>query len=138
MKFTSLVDTSLDLNIKPLRPAGDAGLPPQEVESNFIGLGINMAIKNEADGLVEELNRVSAENKRLTEMLTIMCEKYNDLREKLKGYMMKNNGCEDNSSPVGVLGSRKRKSESNNVNNNGGQHSESSSNLQGLCPDGII
>nr|GMC75343.1 probable WRKY transcription factor 40 [Ipomoea batatas] len=39
---------------------------------------------------------------------------------------MKNNGCEDNSSPVGVLGSRKRKSESNNVNN-GGQHSESSS-----------
>nr|GMC77783.1 probable WRKY transcription factor 40 [Ipomoea batatas] len=117
MEFTSLVDTSLDLNIKPLRPAGDAGLPPkQEVESNFIGLGINMAIKNEADGLVEELNRVSAENKRLTEMLTIMCEKYNDLREKLKGYMMKNNG----------LGSRKRKSESNIVNN-GGQHSESSS-----------
>nr|GLL21391.1 probable WRKY transcription factor 40 isoform X2 [Ipomoea trifida] len=128
MEFTSLVDTSLDLNIKPLRPAGDAGLPPkQEVESNFIGLGINMAIKNEADGLVEELNRVNAENKKLTEMLTIMCENYNVLREKYK-YMMKNNtGCEENSSPVGVLGSRKRKSESNNVNNNGGQHSESSS-----------
>ncbi|XP_031106434.1 probable WRKY transcription factor 40 [Ipomoea triloba] len=128
MEFTSLVDTSLDLNIKPLRPAGDAGLPPkQEVESNFIGLGINMAIKNEADGLVEELNRVSAENKKLTEMLTIMCENYNVLREKYKYMMKNNNGCEENSSPVGVLGSRKRKSESNNVNNNGGQHSESSS-----------
>ncbi|XP_019181968.1 PREDICTED: probable WRKY transcription factor 40 isoform X2 [Ipomoea nil] len=129
MEFTSLVDTSLDLNIKPLRPAADAGVPKQEVESNFIGLGINMTIKNEADGLIEELNRVSAENKKLTEMLTIMCENYNVLREKLKGYMMKNNnGCEENSSPVGVLpqGSRKRKSESNNVNTNGG-HSESSS-----------
>lgn len=40
--------------------------------------------------LVEELNRVNTENKKLTEMLTVMCENYNTLRNNLMDYMSKN------------------------------------------------
>lgn len=39
---------------------------------------------------MEELNRVNAENKKLTEMLTVMCENYNALRSNLMEYMNKN------------------------------------------------
>ncbi|KAF2592605.1 hypothetical protein F2Q70_00044361, partial [Brassica cretica] len=41
--------------------------------------------------LVEELNRVSAENKKLSEMLTLMCENYNVLRKQLMEYVNKSN-----------------------------------------------
>lgn len=40
--------------------------------------------------LIEELNRVNTENKKLTEMLTVMCENYNTLRNNLMDYMSKN------------------------------------------------
>lgn len=80
--------------------------------------------------LVEELNRVSAENRKLTEMLTVMCENYNALRSQLMDYMSKNP--EKELSP-----SRKRKSESsNNINNNANGingNSESSSTDDESC-----
>ena len=60
-----------------------------------------------AGALAEELKRVSAENKKLTEMLTEMCENYNTLRGNLMEYMRKNPDKEHSSS-------KKRKSESNN------------------------
>ncbi|XP_027121557.1 probable WRKY transcription factor 40 [Coffea arabica] len=109
MDYTSLVDTSLDLNIKPLRLLDD-GLK-QEVQSNLIG-GTTVPVNEEAGALVEELNRVSAENKKLTEMLTVLCENYNALRNHLMDYMSKNPGTDNNN------GSRKRKSESTTTNNN--------------------
>lgn len=61
---------------------------------------------------MEELNRVSAENKKLTEMLTVMCENYNALRNQLIDYMNKNPEKELSNS------SKKRKSESSNNNGN--------------------
>lgn len=39
---------------------------------------------------MEELNRVSAENKKLTEMLSVMCENYSELRNQLVEYTTKN------------------------------------------------
>ncbi|KAG5602113.1 hypothetical protein H5410_033483 [Solanum commersonii] len=75
MEFTSLVDTSLDLSFR-LRPVLEK-VPKQEVQSDFTGLSRereNMGVKNEAGDLLEELNRVSSENKKLTEMLTVVCE----------------------------------------------------------------
>ncbi|KAL4564287.1 hypothetical protein LXL04_028347 [Taraxacum kok-saghyz] len=49
------------------------------------------SVNDQAAGeLVEELNRVSAENKKLTEMLTVMCENYNALQNHLTDYMSKN------------------------------------------------
>ena len=64
----------------------------------------------QSGALVEEMNRVSAENKKLTEMLTVMCENYNALRSQLTEYMSKNSDKE-------ISASRKRKSESSNTNN---------------------
>ncbi|KAF3623683.1 ubiquitin conjugating enzyme 2 [Capsicum annuum] len=116
MEFTSLVDTSLDLSFRP-RPVLDK-LPKQEVQSDFTGLrGDNMGVKNETVDLLEELNRVSSENKKLTEMLTVVCENYNVLRNQMMEYMSTQNGVADDSA-----GSRKRKAESisnpNNSNSN--------------------
>ncbi|KAK4735674.1 hypothetical protein R3W88_009935 [Solanum pinnatisectum] len=93
MEFTSLVDTSLDLNFRPLRVSDE--LP--------------------AGNLMEELNRVNAENKKLTEMLTVMCQNYNSLRNQLTEYLSKQNSStsgadQDQNSD----GSKKRKVENNN------------------------
>ncbi|XP_049395862.1 probable WRKY transcription factor 60 [Solanum stenotomum] len=119
MEFTSLVDTSLDLNFRPLRVSDE--LPKQEVESNFIGLGRDPVLpnKDETGNLMEELNRVNAENKKLTEMLTVMCQNYNSLRNQLTEYLSKQNSStsgadQDQNSD----GSKKRKVENNNNNNN--------------------
>lgn len=53
---------------------------------------------------------MSAENKKLTEMLTVMCENYTELRSQLLEQTSKNNN--------GVENSRKRKAESSNNNGN--------------------
>ncbi|KAL3528977.1 hypothetical protein ACH5RR_008299 [Cinchona calisaya] len=114
MEYTSVIDTSLDLNIRPLRLLDD-GLK-QEVQSNLLECGTKLPVKEEAAGdLVEELNRVSAENKKLTEMVTVLCENYNALKNHLMDYMTKNPGPIDNTNNTG---SRKRKAESTTTNNN--------------------
>ncbi|XP_060974382.1 probable WRKY transcription factor 40 isoform X2 [Cannabis sativa] len=141
MDYSSYVDTSLDLNCKPnySRDLYDAALPPppppppkKELESKFIDFGMKLGAKQEnTSALVEELNRVSAENKKLTEMLTMMCENYNSLRNQLAEYMNKN-PVEKELSP-----SKKRKSESSNNNSNNiittNGNSESSSTDEESC-----
>nr|WGV38238.1 WRKY [Loropetalum chinense var. rubrum] len=134
MDYSSWLDTSLDLNANPLRLRDEAPLK-KEVQSNFIGLGWKQS-KNEEDvessgALVEELKRVSAENKKLTEMLTEMCEKYNTLRSQLTDYMSRNPEKE-------LTPSKKRKSESSNNNSNNNNtgingNSESSSTDEDSC-----
>ncbi|KAI3500217.1 hypothetical protein L1887_36035 [Cichorium endivia] len=64
----------------------------QEVRSSFIELGLKMSSANDhaADELVEELNRVCAENKKFTEMFTVMCENYNALQSHMADYMSNN------------------------------------------------
>lgn len=76
---------------------------------------------------------MNAENKKLTEMLTVMCENYNALRSQLMEYANKN------PSEKELTPSKKRKSESSNNNstanilamNNG--NSESSSTDEESC-----
>lgn len=138
MEFTSLVDTSLDLSFRP-SPVLDK-VPKQEVQSDFIGLNReNFGVKNDVGDLLEELNRVSSENKKLTEMLTVVCENYNALRNQMMEYMSTQNGVADDSA-----GSRKRKAESisnisnpiNNNNNNNNMdvvHESSSSDEESCC-----
>ncbi|KAL1205578.1 putative WRKY transcription factor 40 [Cardamine amara subsp. amara] len=83
---SSLVDTSLDLTI---------GVTRMRVEED-----------SPTNALVDELNRVSAENKKLSEMLTLMCDNYNVLRKQLMEYVNKSNMAErDQISPP-----KKRKS----------------------------
>ncbi|XP_027340388.1 probable WRKY transcription factor 40 isoform X1 [Abrus precatorius] len=129
MDYSSWINTSLDLNINPHRVHDD--IPKKEVENNFFTLGVKKSsVKEEsAVALVEELKRVSTENKKLTEMLTEMCENYNALRSNLMEYMRKNPDKE-------LSSSKKRKSESSNNNSalvgvNG--NSESSSTDEESC-----
>ncbi|XP_010532081.1 PREDICTED: probable WRKY transcription factor 40 [Tarenaya hassleriana] len=89
--------------------------------------------------LMEELNRVSAENKKLAEMLTLMCENYNALKNQLMDYVNKNNAVDRELSP-----SKKRKSPARDliddingvtsaVYNAGGVSDSSSTEPDGLC-----
>ncbi|KAL6563126.1 WRKY transcription factor [Orobanche hederae] len=121
MEFTSLLNTSLDLNTKPLRFLDVAEAPPpkQEVESNnFTGLGRNVTVKQERGALIEELNRISAENKKLTELVTVMCENYTQLRNQLMEHTRKTIGAlNNNNNNNNTAASRKRKSaESRSMN----------------------
>ncbi|XP_039063918.1 WRKY transcription factor 18-like [Hibiscus syriacus] len=73
------VDTTLDLNINPCQSRNNKAMK-REFEGDVADSGVKVPVKDEASFnfksgvLVEELNRVSAENKRLTEMLTVLCE----------------------------------------------------------------
>ncbi|XP_009617989.1 probable WRKY transcription factor 40 isoform X1 [Nicotiana tomentosiformis] len=134
MEFTSLVDTSLDLNFRPLRVPD--GIPKQEVESNFIGLGIDHTpVKDEASDLLEELNRVSAENKKLTEMLTVMCQNYNALRNQVTEYMNKHSTttATTTSADDHSAGSKKRSKAENNEILKSVQGESSSSDEDNSC-----
>ncbi|XP_073271690.1 probable WRKY transcription factor 40 [Primulina huaijiensis] len=115
MEFTSLLDTSLDLNIKPFRFLDEFPIWKQEVGNDFIELGRNLTVNEERGALIEELKRVSAENKKLTDMLTVVCESYTELRNQLMEHTTKNPGA-----------SKKRKSETS-INNNIGPSESSSS-----------
>ncbi|KAE8701586.1 CBL-interacting protein kinase 25 [Hibiscus syriacus] len=77
MESSAWVDTTLDLNLNPFH------------QPNVDGV------------LVEELNRVSAENKKLTEMLAVLSHHYKDLQDKFIELVM------ENESPA----SKKRKSQ---------------------------
>nr|AVL95373.1 transcription factor WRKY3 [Diospyros kaki] len=130
MEYISLLDTSLDLNANPMRFLDEAPIN-KGAENNFFELEKKTSVKEETSALVEELSRVSAENKKLTEMLTVLCENYNNLRSHLMNYASKNPDREH-------AMSRKRKAEGgaatnkNSVSNNGG-NSESSSSDEDSC-----
>ncbi|KAB1218799.1 putative WRKY transcription factor 40 [Morella rubra] len=119
MDYSSWRSTCLDLNVNPTgRSLDDAS--NKEVESTFLDFGRKLSVKHETGALVEEMDRIKAENKKLTEMLTVMCENYNALRSQLTDYMSKNP--EKELSPP-----RKRKSESSNNNDVTGIHGNSES-----------
>uniref|UniRef100_A0A6N2M9S0 WRKY domain-containing protein n=1 Tax=Salix viminalis TaxID=40686 RepID=A0A6N2M9S0_SALVM len=132
MDSSSWVDTSLDLNINPLRVIkSDAPVDaerfgmPRKMKTTFLDFQIKPSAKEETGALEEELNRVSEENRKLTEMLTVMCENYNALRNQLMDCMSRNGEKELLHGP-----SKKRKSagsinNDNNIAVNG--NSESSS-----------
>ncbi|KZV19489.1 putative WRKY transcription factor 40 [Dorcoceras hygrometricum] len=117
MEFTSLLNTSLDLNAKPLRMIEDHPIPKQEVGSNLFELGRDLTVNDERDALIEELNRVTAENKKLTELLTVMCENCTELRNQLMEYTAKTSPV-DNNNNNNTAASKKRKAESS-INNGG-------------------
>ncbi|KAI4326244.1 hypothetical protein MLD38_031577 [Melastoma candidum] len=104
---------SLDLNLEPLHLPRDASKAARE--SDFMGLRVgSTAIPKEevrdtkelpflqAGGLAEELSRANSENKKLNEMLVVVCENYNALRSHVMEILSRNG--ERESSP-----SRKRK-----------------------------
>ncbi|XP_054784771.1 probable WRKY transcription factor 40 [Prosopis cineraria] len=126
MDYSSWINSSLDLNLNPDSRVSEE-IPKRELESNFFSLDLKSSpARQETSGnLEEELKRVSAENKKLTEMLTEMCENYNTLKNHVSEYMRKNNNSGKEMSPP-----KKRKSETSNNSNPiraYGNNSESSS-----------
>ncbi|CAL0325914.1 unnamed protein product [Lupinus luteus] len=108
MDSSSWINTSLDLNINSYRVHEEV---TKEVESKLFSLGMSkFHVKEEASPTIElelELKRASAENKKLVEMLSVVCENYNSLKSHLMEYMSKN---PEKHSPS----SKKRNSESSN------------------------
>ncbi|KAL7099577.1 hypothetical protein ACP275_09G093300 [Erythranthe tilingii] len=91
MEFTSLLNTSLDLNYNPQRIFDEPDFRKQEADSSFIHLGERnhhhiATFSEERGALMEELSRVSAENKKLKEVLTATCENYTELKNQLIKY----------------------------------------------------
>ncbi|XP_027344667.1 probable WRKY transcription factor 40 isoform X2 [Abrus precatorius] len=129
MDCSSWINTSLDLNINPHKVHEE--IP--EVESKLFSLGMTKFSEEEesTSDLEEELKRVTAENKKLAEMLSVVCENYNTLRSHLMDYMRRNPEKEQSPS------SKKRKSESSNNNSNlmgiNNGNSESSSTDEESC-----
>ncbi|KAF8389210.1 hypothetical protein HHK36_025903 [Tetracentron sinense] len=117
------LDTSLSLNLKvnPLQLFDDTPIK-RELQSSPIGLGRIISVKEQAGILVEKLDRIRAENKILTEMLTMMCEKYNTLQSHVMNSTSKNLRKE-------LTTSRKRAAGSNDNSKNNGinGHTDSSS-----------
>ncbi|KAK3411132.1 hypothetical protein EUGRSUZ_J03117 [Eucalyptus grandis] len=112
MDSSSWITSSLDLSIRPLQVSEEP--PTKVVESDFMELGrTGSGNKDESGALHEELNRLAAENKKLSQMLMTVCENYNALRNHVIEIVSKN--AEREVSP-----SKKRKSESS-TNDNGNE-----------------
>ncbi|KAK9101812.1 hypothetical protein Sjap_019066 [Stephania japonica] len=117
------VDTSLgfDLNINPLK------VKKEFDQSNFTDLALKLSTDEQQVGdLVEKINRVNEENKKLSEMLTVMCENYNVLQNRLMD--LKRNNSPNNIKEASPI-SKKRKTDQsdeqshNNISSsNGGDH----------------
>ncbi|KAK4761056.1 hypothetical protein SAY87_005949 [Trapa incisa] len=115
MDYSSLINTSLELKIGPVRTEASTALKQWPLAANdFMELEKKVSVKQqEKNALVEEMNRVSAENKKLTEVLTAVCEKYNALRSQVMDYLMAKNPERPSPGP-NSRPSRKRKCESGN------------------------
>ncbi|XP_010275778.1 PREDICTED: probable WRKY transcription factor 40 [Nelumbo nucifera] len=123
------LDTSLsfDLNVNPHRHLDET--PKEEVlYTDFLDMGRQQSVNEDASVLVEKLNRMNAENKKLTELLTVMCENYQALQTQLMDLMKRNN-------ETNFPASKKRKAESMDANNQTGINgpAESSSSDEDSC-----
>ncbi|KAE8658225.1 hypothetical protein F3Y22_tig00116973pilonHSYRG00003 [Hibiscus syriacus] len=109
---SSWVDTTLDLNINPCQSRNNKAMK-REFDGDVADSGVLVPVKDEGGVLVEELNRVSAENKRLTEMLTVLCEQYYALQHQFNELM-----CKSSENEATTIPSKKRKAECVDYTNN--------------------
>ncbi|KAL4283577.1 hypothetical protein GQ457_16G000480 [Hibiscus cannabinus] len=99
------VDTTLVLNINPCQSRTNKAMK-REFVGEVADSGVKVPVKDESGVLVEELNRVSAENKKLTEMLTVLCEQYYALQHQFNELVSNNSRTE-----AAKIWSKKRKAD---------------------------
>ncbi|KAK9149805.1 hypothetical protein Scep_008562 [Stephania cephalantha] len=93
-------------------------------QSNFTDLALKLSTEQQVGDLVEKINRVSVENKKLSEMLTVMCENYNALQIRLID--LKRNNSPNNIKEASPI-SKKRKTDQsdeqshNNISSSNGE-----------------
>ncbi|KAG5244450.1 WRKY transcription factor [Salix suchowensis] len=100
---SSWVNTSLNLNINPFNHVNDTQARQNiKFEGDSTRLEQKVKVEKEAGVgvLVEELNRVSSENKRLTEMLGLLSENYMALQKHLVNLTSENSEKELITTPV--------------------------------------
>ncbi|KAL5785954.1 hypothetical protein ACOSQ2_008346 [Xanthoceras sorbifolium] len=124
MESSPWVDTNLNLNLNPLSNHRDeiSVVQKREFEGGFAGFDGKVSVKQEIENkhtgvLMEKLNRMSNENKKLTEMLTVLCENYKNLQKEYMDLKSRNPPPENNDPLINTTTSRKRKS-SEDYNNN--------------------
>ncbi|PRQ26893.1 putative transcription factor WRKY family [Rosa chinensis] len=116
MDSSTWVNTSLGLNLvaNDSLQAMDEGQPPVptitkkvgEFEGEYDIFESNLrSVKQEAGAggsvlMAQELNRISLENKKLTEMLTVLCENYNSLEAHVKELMTTKQLASENESMI--------------------------------------
>ncbi|XP_050215416.1 probable WRKY transcription factor 40 [Mercurialis annua] len=127
------VNTSLGLNINTFTNHIDATPKNERFDPETSRFErIQLPIKEEEQTmpstgvLIRELSRISSENKKLTEMLSVLCENYNALQNHLADLMTTNKNSDTS------MTARKRKAESEDysniiINNNSNRPTESSS-----------
>ncbi|KAA8521694.1 hypothetical protein F0562_012316 [Nyssa sinensis] len=108
------VDTSLgiNLNINPSHKIDET--PKREFQGHDCAGERKASMNQEPDPLIEELHRIKTENRKLTEMLTFVCENYTALQSHLMELMQKNSENE-----ITKLGKRKAGEEYNYGNVSG-------------------
>ncbi|MCL7037133.1 hypothetical protein MKW94_023956 [Papaver nudicaule] len=133
---TCFVDTSLslfDLNNNPLMYSDHRN---STVNNGMATSKKTFSETEQANVLVGELNKMMEENKKLSEMLMVMCQNYNTLQNHMMVLISHSKNPADNSRGVQVAASplKKRKLENNeeHVNNNtSGGYADSSSSEEG-------
>ncbi|KAK2659263.1 hypothetical protein Ddye_005796 [Dipteronia dyeriana] len=128
MESSTWVDTNLNLNLN-LNPHRDE--IPVAQKRDFDG---GISVKQETGASVEKLNQLMSENRKLTEMLTILFERHNDLQKKYLDLKTVKNNPENNYDLI--TNSRKRKSDTEDYNRMigfNGRTSESSSSDEESC-----
>ncbi|KAH0990345.1 hypothetical protein GBA52_001828 [Prunus armeniaca] len=117
------VNTSLGLNVIPFHPASYDQAPVKmqlELEGDYAKVFEGHAsVKQEAAAshvLTEELNRISLENKKLTEMLTALCENYTNLQSHVKELMITKQQSSDQND-LATNFNKKRKPDSEDYSN---------------------
>ncbi|GMH15891.1 hypothetical protein Nepgr_017732 [Nepenthes gracilis] len=133
MDHSTCLSTSLDLNLNPLLPPIDDAPVLHSPSYAQVQVGSQLSPQGTGPQLVEEVNRVRAENIRLTEMLTVVCENYNVLRRQLEDYM----SCNRSPTPCNEIAKKRKAGGSNGSSNNNlplSEKSESSSTEEDFKP----
>ncbi|XP_043694910.1 probable WRKY transcription factor 40 [Telopea speciosissima] len=123
---------SIDLNLNSYGVLNQT--PNKEFQTEFLNSKRKPSVNEEASLLVEKLNLVTEENKKLSELLGVMCEKYNNLKSQMMEFLRKNN--DQGLVALPFPPSKKRKTESNNnsdSNVNQGNTDSSSTEEEDSC-----
>ncbi|KAJ8446577.1 hypothetical protein Cgig2_019730 [Carnegiea gigantea] len=110
----------------PVRDGLKTAIKVETIQTNSNEVDRQPLIKDEAGVLMEELKKANEENRRLTEMLTVVCENYNDLKRQLKDYMTK---AASNELVGNVTKKRKIENSINSNNNNNSSNKIMGSNI---------
>nr|AFK88674.1 WRKY18 [Catharanthus roseus] len=118
---------SLDLNFAPIQDSGDIAR-----NTDFNGNDLDDESKlsekeNQSGNVIQQLNQIKKENKKLTEMLFLVCENYNVLQNHMMDLMQKSPGNSE-------VSTRKRKFEPENTISTYGNH-DIASNIESICDD---